>query len=122
MAVPSPILAPDEQQPCHTATLATDAPGASHSALTFACSSTLERRLDPVPEAALSPVIVSTYSYVETIPHGGTTKIELGSPDAYGLPALKVENTGKLSGAFRRNRLGGRSVALIQIGWSDRAG
>jgi hypothetical protein len=68
--------------PCDIATLATDAPEASHSAITCACSSALYRRLDPVPKAALSPVIVSTYSYVDTILQAPMLKIKMGLPDA----------------------------------------
>ena len=49
--------------PCDIATLATDAPGTSHSATICALNSTPHRRRTTV----LSLVIASTYSFVDTI-------------------------------------------------------
>jgi hypothetical protein len=64
--------------PCDIATLATEAPGAPHSATTCAFSSSSYRRR----VAALSLAIVSTYAYVDTILPACAVNFKMGSPDA----------------------------------------
>jgi hypothetical protein len=65
--------------PCSIATLATELPAASHSAITCAFVSALYLRRVP----ALSPPIASTYPYMDTILTGRQTDGKVGSPVGY---------------------------------------
>jgi hypothetical protein len=68
--------------PWAIATLATDAPGSSHSASTCDFCASLYRRL-----VFLSLVIASTYRYVDSILVAGDSSFKMTLPDAYSWPS-----------------------------------
>jgi hypothetical protein len=82
--------------PWAIATLATDAPGSSHSASTCAFCASLYRRL-----VFLSLVIASTYRYVDSILVVGNPSFKMTLPDAYDAPAVALLEVVLPSGQHR---------------------